>query len=204
VRVACFVVFFGLTFSNAFSQNFNAFISAGITTSQVSGDALSGFDKAGFNVGAGVALSTSRKIQISFEPSYLQKGSRKPSKLDKGDPSFYLLRLNYIELPVLISYRLTQSFKLQLGPSIGWLEKSTEEDENGVLEGEPFNAIDLSISGGIAYQLSNNWQLVLRNIQSVSPVREFGGRALPFFKGGQYNTVIAFILQYYFKQEGRK
>ncbi len=182
------------------AQNFNAFAFGGVAASQVSGDALGGFDKAGIIFGAGVETPVSKNLAMSFEISYLQKGSRKPSKLDQGDPSQYLLRLNYLEVPLTLSYHLNKNVDVSLGAAAGYLVSSLEENENGELILKlPFKTLDISATGGVSYRFDEHFKATLRGIQSVLPVREFGGKVSPFFNAGQYNSVVVLMLGYYFK-----
>ena len=91
------------------AQQFRGEVTAGIVGSQVSGDQLGGFNKAGLLAGIGVRTSLSEKVEAGFRMLYLQKGSRKPLKNDGTDSAFYLLRLNYIELPFTIRYHATKN-----------------------------------------------------------------------------------------------
>jgi hypothetical protein len=194
-------VFLISVFSSTHGQRFNSYVQAGVVTSQVSGDALGGFDKAGIEGGIGVITPVSKSISVALELTFIQKGSRKPSKLDQGDPSQYLMRLNYLEVPVTASYRI-QKLKLDvyLGIAAAYLLNSYEENENGELTYNlPFNSTDISVTGGLRYALAKHLQVDFRGIQSVFPVREFGGKAAAFFDGGQYNSAVVLMFGYYFK-----
>ena len=191
---------------NAYSQaqRFDGYIEGGISTSQISGDALSGFDKAGFMVGVGVVTSISKnnKTMMGMEIYDIQKGSRKPSRLDKGDPAFYRLRLNYVEIPLYLKYAANDHFQFFIGGALGVLTGSNEENENGKVAYQvPFNKFDVSVTGGLEYLLSANWRMGIRLIQSVTPVRDFSGNAQTFFNNGQYNNVVAFAVSYLFKSK---
>ena len=182
-------------------QRFNAFLNGGVAASQVSGDGLGGFDKAGVSFSAGVITAMTEKLSIAMEIGYLQKGSRKPSRLDQGDPIQYLLRLNYIEVPVYLSYEAGKRLSLMAGPSVGVLLSALEENERGEIDyNPPFKSTDISITGGLQYYLSDQWAISLRTVQSVVPVREFGERAVPFLEGGQYNSVLVLSLACFFKK----
>jgi hypothetical protein len=195
------IVFLLLIFFQSSAQRFNAFVQAGVVTSQVSGDALGGFDKAGLEGGIGVITPVSRSISLSMELTFIQKGSRKPSKLDKGDPSQYLMRLNYLEIPVTASTTIKKlKLDVYLGLAAGYLLSSYEENESGELIFKlPFNSTDISVTGGLRYALSEHLQVDFRGIQSILPVREFGGQVSPFFDGGQYNSAFVLMFGYYFK-----
>ncbi len=181
------------------AQTFTAHILAGAATSQVSGDQLSGFNKAGVIAGAGVNAMLSKKIDLGFEIYYIQKGSLKQSNIDKGDFEYYRLRLNYLEIPLLLQYHMSDKLGLELGPSIGTLISSSEENQDGELIGQPpFIKYEISFGGGLAYRFGGNWGLHFRGGQSVAPVREHSGGSVYRLNRGQYNSVLLFALFYQF------
>lgn len=181
------------------AQTFNAHILAGASTSQVSGDQLAGFNKAGVIAGAGVSARLSKKADFGFEIYYIQKGSLKQSNIDKGDFEYYRLRLNYIEVPLLLEYHLTDNLGMELGPSIATLISSKEEDENGELPGrKEFIKYEVSAVGGLAYHFGSNWGLHFRGEQSIAPIRTHSGGGTYRLNRGQYNSVLLFALFYQF------
>src|SRR5436853_3326713 len=86
------------------AQNFHAGAFGGISTSQVSGDNLGGFDKAGLYAGSFVNMPAGEKWLLQMEITYIQKGSR-PSKSDEeaGFPGVFPT-LNYAEVPLILIY----------------------------------------------------------------------------------------------------
>ena len=179
------------------AQHFIAEILGGVTTSQVSGDQLAGFNKAGVIAGAGVNTALSKKVHLGFEIYFIQKGSRKQADVSKGDLTYYRLRLNYIEIPLVFEYHLTDKLSVDLGPSAGTLTTSSEEDENGKLVGQPpFIKYEVSVFGGFVYHFADSWGLHFRGAQSIAPVREHNGGAVYRLNRGQYNSVLLFALFY--------
>jgi hypothetical protein len=84
------------------SSIFRGYPVLGMNLSQVDGDNLAGFHKAGLHAGAGVfvMLNEARTISVSMELLYTQKGSRtRPGSfpIDK-------LVLHYVDLPVQFNY----------------------------------------------------------------------------------------------------
>ena len=55
-----------------------------------------------------------------MELEYFQKGSRENPD-SANNYTQYLFRVNYIELPVFYQYIVNKRFKLELGPSLGFL-----------------------------------------------------------------------------------
>lgn len=69
------ILFFFFITQNLSGQNFNAGIVAGVSTTQVSGDNLAGFHKAGLILGGFVKRDINDQMQLQIEMTYTQKGS---------------------------------------------------------------------------------------------------------------------------------
>lgn len=178
------------------AQAFKAEIACGVMGTQVSGDDLSGFNKAGIYAGAGVRIKFNEKAGVGFRILYFQKGSRMPLKNDGTDSAYYLLRLNYVEVPLMFRYRLSKKLYLEAGPSLGYLFKSYEEDENGPLnmKGRPFYSFDFSAMMALGFHLTEQLDLMMLYGQSVVPVREHESQAVYRLNAGQYNSELGFSL----------
>ena len=187
-----------LLFTSEFihAQSFNAGIRFGIVGSQVNGDQLTGFNKAGFVAGGYVKRKFSDVISLQMEIVYIQKGSRKPTDMYN---SYYLMRLGYIEVPLNVLFHVAKKVDLTAGPSFGTLIASEEKDEYGTYtNAEPFEKFELSYNFGLIYQLSDNWSFDGRYSHSLMTIRPFPGTSSTFFDKGQYNVVIEFSLLYGF------
>ncbi len=196
---AILLLFFLSCLNITHAQNFHAHILAGVATSQVSGDQLAGFNKAGLIGGAGVDIALSKKTELGFEIYYIQKGSLKQTNIEKEDYEYYRLRLNYLEIPLILRYRINKKLSIELGPSIGTLISFSEENQDGELIGQPsFSKFDISIWGGLVYHFTDNWGMNFRGSQSVVPIREHKGGSTDRLNKGQYNSVLYFTLFYRF------
>lgn len=184
------------------AQLFRAEINVGIAGSQVSGDELSGFNKAGIYAGLGVRTSLNKEFELGFKILYFQKGSRQRLKSDEPDSGFYLLRLNYMEVPLTLRYAISKSFYIEAGPSLGYLVKSSEQDEQGELNfRRPFSKFDLSITGCFGYMITQNLDFNLGYFQSIVPIREHASGAIYRLNQGQFSSVLTFTLLYTFKSK---
>src|SRR5512140_2891327 len=98
---AAFILFlFVMVSSSLQAQRFNAGLMLGGVTSQVDGDTYDGYHKWGYLGGGYVFLKVSPHSSFQMELEYIQKGSRRnDTSLSGGDT--YLLRLHYIEIPLL-------------------------------------------------------------------------------------------------------
>ncbi len=187
------------------AQKFNGGIIAGGTLSQVDGDTWAGYYKVGFLAGAFVSLRLSPHSSFQMEMEYIQKGSRKNANLETGDLNSYLLRLHYLEIPILYQYTFARRFAVEIGPAADVLLGSYEE-VNGMANPptEPLRQVTLSgIAGLSAYIASHlkagfrfNYSLIsLRN--STAPYPAAYRKIL--FEYGQYNNVLSFSLSWDFK-----
>jgi hypothetical protein len=129
-RIALIFMFFVIAIP-MYSQKFDGGLLAGFNGSQVRGDISNGFHKLGFVGGAWIKADINEKIYWSGELKFNQKGSRiNPNK--KNDYVLYIYRLNYVDLPVLIGYRMMDYFSLFGGVSMGYLINSKLIDNYGV------------------------------------------------------------------------
>ena len=197
--VSCFLTLSLFTYSQSI---FNAGVLGGFTSSQIHGDAILGFDKIGFNAGGFVTTNLTEKFSAGFEVYYINKGSRKnPSKFD---PYHWSIRLNYIEIPLLLKYHY-KKFTGEIGLTYGRL-LSQKFLANG-LEYTPdavryFNKNEYGYGIGMGYNLKNNFSVNLRYVHSIWKVRTFT-YTLPVFyifawQRGAVNLAISLSLRYQF------
>lgn len=85
-------------------QIIRAYPVAGITSAQIEGDELKGFNKWGFTAGVGAMISLSEKDrwQLSLETDYVQRGAygHHSSQQSADAYGLYFLRLDYVDIPV--------------------------------------------------------------------------------------------------------
>lgn len=196
-----------LYFSNGFAQSsFKIGINAGVSASQVHGDTYSGFDKAGGIFGIYAKRSISEKWDAKFEINFIQKGSRKNAQPDKGDYTTYLLRLNYIEVPVLFRWH-QKKIIYEFGPAFAFLVHSYEYQYTIAGQGQnniPFNKTDFTFALGMSYVINDHWEFNARYTNSYIPVRTFPNnstiyypnRLLNLLNRGFYNNVVTLTLHY--------
>jgi len=187
------------------TNDFKAGLLGGISSSQVSGDDLAGFHKAGFIVGGFTRRTITEKSSIQMELLYVQKGSRKTARPDEGDYFFYLLELDYIEIPLLYKIK-KDKFVYEAGPSFGALILSRVRNQDGFYpdghpQNRPFYRMETSINIGINYPLYNNFNINWRFSNSVLPIRKHLSGGTFQFNRGQYNTALEFTIRYEFKND---
>lgn len=179
---------------------FSGGLIAGGVASQVSGDALAGWDKYGFTGGAYVHVAYNESWGTWIGMQYMAKGSAKQADPDNGDFNQFSLILNYIEMPVMVT-RLKGSWRFGLGPSVGLLI-SQKQEFNGIeypLNPE-FRTFDISGAISVVRNLGDKFSIELRGNTSIIPTRPAPAVANPlsYYEQGNYNQVLMLGLQYRF------
>jgi hypothetical protein len=180
----------------SFSQNFKGGVIAGITTSQVSGDALGGLHKAGLYLGVFTELPISPISNIKMEMNYIQKGSNNP-KISENFLSD--ISTSYIEVPISVNYYQNEIMCFEIGLQTAFLLNFSDNDLYGPIPNDqsiPFNKLDLGAFIGMNYHLTDNILLNSRISNSILPVRPHASGAIYQLNRGQYNSVLSFTLHY--------
>lgn len=84
------------------AQRFKAAAVAGLNASQIDGDKLYGFNKLGLSVGGRLSYANEGRMDAAIEMLYSQRGSA--VRMFSNEPGD-MIRLDYLELPVLFSVR---------------------------------------------------------------------------------------------------
>lgn len=179
-------------------REFKGGIMAGPVASQISGDGLGGWDKIGFAAGAWVSIPFSEKSEMTISMKYITKGSR--TKRDTLTNNMFAYHLNYIDVPVLYSYRVVRkksSFNLNIGPYAGVLLKQkivTNGYDYAVIP--PFSGFDVGASVGITWWLGEKFFFDLSSASSLLPTRPTPNATnqYSFYEKGNYNQTLQFML----------
>ena len=185
------------------NKKFYSGVFVGLNTSQITGDDLAGYDKPSLIFGTFVKRKFREHFSVLMELSYLPKGSRKNITPIDSIPTFYSLKLRYIEIPIMLQYTIKSRITLEVGTSIGVLLSYSEEDIFGDLSGnystrEQFKRTDISFNAGISYSLNENWTFSLRSANSMAPVRNHDQQTKFRLNRGQYSSCIMGRLFYNF------
>lgn len=112
-----------------------AYISTGLTMSQIEGDMLKGYKKPGFSggIGATAPLTANRRWQAALEMNYTQRGVRETSTDIKVQYRVRGLTLNYVDIPLTVHFTDPHG-GLTVGGGLAY----------GVLLGQPHGIIQYS------------------------------------------------------------
>ncbi|MDO8898994.1 MAG: porin family protein [Bacteroidales bacterium] len=185
----------------SFAQNFKGGVNAGLAISQIAGDGLSGYNKAGIHTGFFVNYLVKPNVAVQMELAYIQKGSAQSENPDNPQGFQFLRRLNYIELPLLLQYQL-KPLLLEVGVSADFLA-GTYEEINYQFNEQPdvWRKSTLNTVLGVKYMIGNNLMINIRTTNSINSIRK---NTVPlnvrrYTKTyGEYNDVITFGLSYQF------
>lgn len=180
------------------AQVFQGGVAAGLVGSQVAGDTYSGFNKPGAYAGIWIKLAAGERSSFQTELSYFQKGSRHNPDEKRQNFTFYLMRLGYVEMPLLYQYRLKNKLTLEAGPSFSFLLHSYEERDYEELSYGEFSLVNVSFMAGFSYPVTERLSAHFRMNSSVLSIRKdaVNGAVNRFFSYGQFNDCILFFLSY--------
>ncbi len=189
-----------ITCLNGFSQRFEGGIIGGFNASQVDGDNYTGYHKPGVALGAYVQTDISRTVFAGMELKLMQKGSRNIDSLAIDDGQIkYIMRLNYIDLPVYLGIRTGERISLLLGISPGYLISGKEFNDYGRLTEEdqhPFNSLDLQALLGFRFQITRRLFVDVRGAYSLLPIRDQPGETLWYWNSNQFNNMLSTTVLY--------
>ena len=190
------IISFVIMSLNLFSQNFTGGLIGGISTSQVSGDNLGGYHKAGLFLGVFTQLPINQISNLKMEMNFIQKGSNNPKMLKNGISD---ISTSYLEIPISTHYYQTEITSFEIGGKIAFLITSTDNDIYGAVSSElinPFNKVDIGAFIGMSHHLTDKILLNSRISNSILPVRPHASGAIYKLNRGQYNSVLSFTLHY--------
>ena len=189
-------IFCGFIIMDLQSQNFEGGVILGISTSQVSGDRLGGFNKAGILVGGFANTSISSILRLQMEMIYIKKGSNNP-EMQKNEIAD--ISLSYLEVPIFLRYRQNKNIQIEAGMAGAILLDSDDNDFYGVIPNEQtlyFDKYDWNILVGVNYQLTKKLILNSRLSNSITPIRKHASGSTFKLNKGQYNSVLSFTFHY--------
>ena len=186
-----FILLFALfSFSVQAQQAFNAGVAFGMTTTQISGDGLGGWDKFGLTGGAYVNAPFSSKNGFRIGLYYAEKGSR--TKRDTLNFNTFAYRLKYIEVPVQFSFQ-NGPITFLSGLYYGRLIKQDILSNRASYAVNPaFRNYDIGIAVGATLQLGDHFFIEGKFSSSVIPTRPSPNFANPnsYYEKGNYNQVL--------------
>ncbi len=141
--------------------------------------------KAGLHVGGLAHIHLSKNFALQPEVVYSMQGG------ERGDTK---LKLNYINIPLLVQYMTDNGFRLQTGPQLGFLTLAKTETGNVEINlKDNFNSTDFSWAFGMGYLFPEGIGLDARYNLGISDVWDANAAKIK-------NSVFQFGIFYQFKQ----
>ena len=188
------VLVYILSSINSQAQNFGGGLITGVSTSQVAGDMLGGFNKIGFIFGVYTDSRVKENMSLQYEITYIEKGSKNP---DIHKNNIAEITLSYVEMALSFKLKQKENLGFEFGLLPALLIKSAMNDYSSNIDIDPkFANYDFGVFSGINYHLSDNIILNTRISNSIVPVRPHISGATKGWNKGQYNTVLSFIINY--------
>ena len=144
------------------AQRFEAGATAGVNLSQLDGDKLAGFHLPGVSAGIQVDAILSERWRLGLEMLFSQQGSKRNLN-DPASAAFDKIRLNFVEVPVLLKFR-EWKFLLNAGPVYQRLINFEAISVTGedVSDAQSFNSDIFAIALGATFEFSDRWGMLVR------------------------------------------
>ena len=199
------LLFLGLCTYNIQGQNFGGGIILGISGSQVGGDNLAGFNKAGILAGVFADKKISNRTAFKMEMMYIQKGSNNPdmNNYDHHNEGLEDISLSYIEMPFIIQYHQNNNLIIEGGIYGSYLIDGYYNDLIGRMPSlqKLFIKYDTGLLIGMSYHYSEHISLNTRMSNSIFPIgaeNYNGTNSYNYLNKGKYNSVLSFAINYIF------
>jgi hypothetical protein len=102
---------------------FQAIIHAGFNAAQIDGDNYHGYNKFGFDGGVAAMVRFHKYVSVSMSLDFSMKGAKAALKTDNNpaDSGLYKVKLNYIEIPIMLNIHDKKIVMFSIGPQISFL-----------------------------------------------------------------------------------
>lgn len=155
---------------------------AGINFANLSGDVEDNKMLIGFHVGAFAEIMFSDKFAIQPEVLYSVQGSKMEESGSVMGVSYSGesdTKINYISIPIMAKYYITESFAVEAGPYVGFVASAnskgsasvagitTEFDEDIK---DQINSVDFGLGLGLSYNLDNGFFIGARGTFGLTTI----------------------------------
>jgi len=186
-------------------------VKAGLNISRLTSDEneLESSDKTGFTAGLMAEIPLAKNFAIQPEVLYSQQGMKfSYSDIDVQNSHYNsTIRLNYLNIPVMLKYYVVKGLSVQAGPQIGILLKADNKYQDNFLgyeNQETFNlsnyanGIDTSVNFGLGYQFQDRFYADLRYNISYSDIFKEASADTYVINSDMKNRVFQITLGYFF------
>jgi hypothetical protein len=169
------------------AQKINAGLKLGLNMSANTGNGMSSSLQQGVDAGAFAEINLGKKWGIQPEVYFSQRNTRRGDDFTKYyvtdglSGSDQSVKLSYISVPVLLSYKISSVFSVQAGPQFDFLV--FENDNLLKNDRDAFKKTDMGIAGGITlalekFRIYGRYTVGVSNINDVDERYEWKSRQL--------------------------
>lgn len=179
------------TFS--FAQGFHIGVKGGVNMFKIDGRSFNEEFKYGYNAGLFSEIDFSEKLGIQPELLWNQSQTRTTNEFgqmyDEGVSELRDVKLNYLSIPVLLSYKPSKILSLQAGPQFGIL---INKDQRLLVNGErAFKTGDLSVLGGVQLNIGSakvggRYVVGLTNINDIDNQDKWKNQGFQLYVGFRF------------------
>jgi len=190
----------GKTAADDWKKNglFQGLFHVGVNFAQIDGDAYAGFNKVGFDGGAGVLIRFHKYFSTSLEVNYTMWGAQ-ANFVDRVN--LYETKLNYAQIPIAINFHEKDIFLFSAGVNVSMLVSYYERNELGqnitdTVQPQP-KKIDADVFASLHFIIKKQFAIGLKYSYSMIPFRGVEDRYLSETKiHGEYNNTLTLRFMY--------
>ena len=204
-KITCILLIILLFCVRLEAQKIKGAIIAGMNASQVDGDQVYGWHKFGVNLGTSAIIPFGDKWSVCLENLYNQKGSyQRPQYPDPDSSGEYKLILDYVEVPVLVTFTDKNFITAGLGASWARLVNFKEYEHGRKVDWStpygPYKRSDVNILVDIRFPIVKRLKFNFRYAYSLAKIRTRDFTKIQTVRD-QYNTLLSFRLIYVFNEK---
>ncbi len=173
--------------TSAFAQKFNFGPKAGINITNYSGGDINSDAMIGYHLGGMLNFGFGEIFSIQPELLFSTQGAKVMNVTSKKD-----YKINYLNLPILLKFRIANGFFVEAGPQVGFKlsEKIPDQTMNSFAK-----SLDLSAGAGIGYQSDAGFGIGVRYMAGLTKVGDFSSKSIsPDFKNSLVQASIFWLI----------
>ncbi|MCK8521799.1 PorT family protein [Aquimarina sp. D1M17] len=184
-KVGLVIIITVLGISHIEAQEIKFGAKAGLNLAFITGDNTEDFDpNTDFHFGAMAEIKFSEKFSLQPEVIYSGQG------VDTNISSEGRITLNYLNVPIIGKYYVTERLSIEAGPQIGFLLSS----KGGTLDYKDFlKTTDFGVNFGLGYKFDNGLNFSARYNLGLTNIIDVDG-----FSGKNRNGVFQLSVGYFF------
>ena len=148
------------------AQNVTFGAKAGLNFASMVGDAAEGLDgRTSFHIGATAEIEISESFSIQPELLYSGQGYTAD-----GDVTG---KVDYINLPVMAKFYVSDGFSVEAGPQIGFLASAKQDVDGESFDIEDLKSTDIACNIGAGYKVDSGLNFGLRYSMGLTDVPDY-------------------------------